>query len=115
MLVLFLALSVAVGASLSTYDPSIHRPIIGAHPGPKIVLSPSQAEELCEEYGFSVRQRPVKVADAFAFNDELDLLEIKLYEYAPVIDYVFISESAVSHQNEDKPLYFAENKHKFDA
>jgi len=53
------------------------------------------------------------IYDTFIFFNELDLLEIRLNELSDVIDYFVIIEAVKTHQNNSKPLYFLENKHKF--
>ena len=35
------------------------------------------AAKICDEYGMQQRIRPVKIYDAFMFNSELDMLEVR--------------------------------------
>jgi beta-1,4-mannosyl-glycoprotein beta-1,4-N-acetylglucosaminyltransferase len=48
--------------------------------------------------------------DSFLFFNELELLEIRLYELAPIIDTFILLEAPQTHQGKSKPLYFDENK-----
>lgn len=55
----------------------------------------------------------MKVFDAFTFFNELELLEVRLYELAPVVDGFILSESTHTHQGKPKTLYFNDNKDQF--
>lgn len=55
----------------------------------------------------------MKIIDAFTFNNELDLLEIRLHELNDVVDHFVLSESTVTHANKPKPLYFSANRERF--
>jgi beta-1,4-mannosyl-glycoprotein beta-1,4-N-acetylglucosaminyltransferase len=57
--------------------------------------------------------RKMKIYDLFTFNNELDLLEIRLNELDSVVDQFVICESTVTHSNQPKPLYFANNRERF--
>lgn len=48
------------------------------------------------------------------FFNELDLLEIRFEELYDHVDYFVICESTKTHQNNPKPLYFQENKKRFE-
>lgn len=50
------------------------------------------------------------IIDGFIFYNELELLEIRLYELEPVVDKFVLVEATHTHQGHDKPLYFDENK-----
>lgn len=54
-----------------------------------------------------------KVYDCFTFFNELDLLEIRLHELNPVVDYFVLVEATRTFQKQSKPLYYAENKERF--
>ena len=54
-----------------------------------------------------------KIYDCFAFFNELDLLEIRLNELDPVVDYFVLVEATRTFQKQPKPLYFAENRERF--
>lgn len=56
-----------------------------------------------------------KIYDCFAFFNELDLLEIRLNELDPVVDYFVLVEATRTFQKQSKPLYFAENRERFKA
>lgn len=51
--------------------------------------------------------------DAFIFFNELELLEVRLHELAPVVDRFLLVESTHTFQGKPKPLYFDENKSLF--
>jgi len=55
----------------------------------------------------------MKIIDSFIFYNELDLLEIRLAELDNVVDLFVLVESTKTFQNEDKPLYYNENKARF--
>jgi beta-1,4-mannosyl-glycoprotein beta-1,4-N-acetylglucosaminyltransferase len=52
------------------------------------------------------------IVDAFAFFNELELLELRLNTLNSVVDKFFLVESPYTFTGLDKPLYFEENKHK---
>lgn len=56
----------------------------------------------------------MKIYDLFTFNNELDLLEIRLNELDSVVDTFIICESTMSHNNKPKPLYFSNNRKRFE-
>jgi beta-1,4-mannosyl-glycoprotein beta-1,4-N-acetylglucosaminyltransferase len=56
----------------------------------------------------------MKIFDAFIFFNELDLLDIRLEELYNDIDFFIICESTKTLQNKDKPLYFLENKKRYE-
>jgi beta-1,4-mannosyl-glycoprotein beta-1,4-N-acetylglucosaminyltransferase len=51
---------------------------------------------------------------AFQFYNELDVLEIKLREIYDVVDSIVISESVRTHTGNPKPLYYFENRKRFE-
>ena len=53
------------------------------------------------------------VIDAFAFNGELDLLEMRLHELRQSVEAHIIVESAFDTYGNPKPLYFQEQKTRF--
>lgn len=53
------------------------------------------------------------IIDGFIFFNELDLLEIRLNELDPVVDYFVIVEGTKTFSGQSKPLYFDENKDRF--
>lgn len=56
-----------------------------------------------------------RIFDCFTFFKELDLLEIRLHELAPVVDHFVIVEATRTFSGEAKPLVFAENRQRFAA
>lgn len=56
----------------------------------------------------------MKVYDCFTFFNELELLELRLNELDPVVDKFVLVEATRTYQNKEKPLYFNENKKRFD-
>lgn len=55
-----------------------------------------------------------KIYDCFAFFNELDLLEIRLEELHDVVDHFVIVEATRTFQKQPKPLYFQQNKERFE-
>jgi beta-1,4-mannosyl-glycoprotein beta-1,4-N-acetylglucosaminyltransferase len=52
--------------------------------------------------------------DSFIVNDELDVLEMRLGMLDPVVDYFVFVETRRTFSGMAKPLYYQENKHKFE-
>lgn len=55
----------------------------------------------------------MRVIDGFTFNDELDILELRLNELYEHIDRFILVESTTTFTGNKKPLHFAENKERF--
>lgn len=55
------------------------------------------------------------IYDCFTFFNELELLELRLHELAPVVDKFVLVEATQTHSNKPKPLYYQENRSKFSA
>ncbi|MEO6882917.1 MAG: hypothetical protein ABI199_02705 [Bacteroidia bacterium] len=55
------------------------------------------------------------IYDCFTFFNEFDLLEIRLNELNNVVDKFVLVEATKTHQGNDKPLYFDENKERYKA
>lgn len=55
----------------------------------------------------------MKIFDCFCFFNELDLLEIRLTELEPVVDFFVIVECTHTWKNDRKPLVFEANKERF--
>ena len=53
------------------------------------------------------------IYDCFTFFNEFDLLEIRLNELDSVVDKFVLVEATKTFSGKDKPLYFNENKNKF--
>ena len=56
----------------------------------------------------------MKIYDCFQFFNELDLLEIRLNILNDCVDYFVLAESTVTFSGLDKPLYYQENKDRFE-
>jgi len=55
----------------------------------------------------------MKVIDCFIFYNELDMLEFRLNELNDLVDYFVLVECIKTHSNNDKELYFENNKTRF--
>ena len=58
--------------------------------------------------------RPL-VIDTFMVNDEFDLLECRLEEMAPAVDWFIAVEADVDHQGHGKPFHLTDNLDRFAA
>jgi beta-1,4-mannosyl-glycoprotein beta-1,4-N-acetylglucosaminyltransferase len=56
----------------------------------------------------------MKVFDVFPFFNELDILDIRLNILDPYVDCFILSEATKTFSGLDKPLYYQENKEKFE-
>lgn len=56
----------------------------------------------------------MKVIDVFPFFNELDILEIRLNILNPYVDYFILSEATKTFSGLDKPLFYQENKDRFE-
>lgn len=54
------------------------------------------------------------IYDCFTFFNELELLELRLNELSPVVDKFVLVEATKTHQGKPKPLYYEENKARFE-
>jgi beta-1,4-mannosyl-glycoprotein beta-1,4-N-acetylglucosaminyltransferase len=54
------------------------------------------------------------IYDCFTFYNCLDLLEIRFHELANVVDYFVIVEAKERFDRVKKPMYYYENRHRFD-
>ena len=55
-----------------------------------------------------------RVFDCFPFFNELDVLEIRLAELDALVDYFVIVEATHTHTAKPKPLYYADNRRRYD-
>lgn len=55
----------------------------------------------------------MKIYDCFTFFNELDLLEIRLEELYPYVDYFVLVEANKTFSGKEKRFYFEENKERF--
>ena len=53
------------------------------------------------------------IIDSFMFNDELDILELRLGQLEKSVDYFVFNEMRTTHSGKSKPLYYLDNKEKF--
>jgi len=53
------------------------------------------------------------VIDSFPFNDELDMLELRLGQLDSVVDFFVLVETSRTFSGIQKPLYYLENKDRF--
>jgi beta-1,4-mannosyl-glycoprotein beta-1,4-N-acetylglucosaminyltransferase len=56
----------------------------------------------------------MKVFDVFPFFNELDILEIRLNILDPYVDYFILSEATKTFSGLEKPLFYQENKSRFE-
>ncbi len=63
-------------------------------------------------YSLPSKETP-KIYDCFLFNDELELLEMRLSEMSNKVDYFVIAESSETFRGTLKPLHFEENRERF--
>lgn len=55
----------------------------------------------------------MKIYDCFLFFNELDLLEVRLNELDPYVDFFVLAEAEESFQGNSKPLFFEDNRERF--
>ena len=56
----------------------------------------------------------MKIVDCFMFYNELDILEVRLHEVYDAVDHIILVEATKTHTGNDKPLYYNENKARFE-
>jgi beta-1,4-mannosyl-glycoprotein beta-1,4-N-acetylglucosaminyltransferase len=71
----------------------------------------------CKLHGWTPRpmaaERPM-IVDAVPISTELDMLEIRMREYAPFVKIFVIVESPMTFSGRPKPLFFAQQRDRFD-
>ncbi|OLN82077.1 hypothetical protein CCHL11_07697 [Colletotrichum chlorophyti] len=89
-------------------------PYIGLSKPEGEVLSPEKAAEYCDHFRMKpmashemVRRR--KVYDLLLINTEVEMLEIRMGQMAPYVDYFVIIESDKTFTDHPKPLYVKDN------
>ncbi|GKT41326.1 uncharacterized protein ColSpa_01507 [Colletotrichum spaethianum] len=88
-------------------------PYIGHDQVSNEILAPEQATEYCDHFRLEpanhemVRKR--KVFDLLLINTEIEMLELRLGQMAPYVDYFVILESDKTFTDHPKPLYVKEN------
>lgn len=76
--------------------------------------SPLQLPPACDGPMWGgLRPKPLRIVDVFPFGWELDLLEIRLFEYEHVVDSFVVFESGFADRGFAKPLFFAANVARF--
>jgi beta-1,4-mannosyl-glycoprotein beta-1,4-N-acetylglucosaminyltransferase len=55
----------------------------------------------------------IKLVDCFTFYNELELLEARLHEVYPVVDYIVLVEATKTFTGKNKILYYEENKSRY--
>lgn len=80
--------------------------------------SSKQTDTQCKKYDFipidfNTTHRPLPIYDFFIFNDEFDVLEIRLYELYQYVTLFIIAESRETLTGREKPLYLKENWSRF--
>lgn len=77
-----------------------------------------QIDARCQDYKFlplasdGVHQS-IPIYDFFIFNEEFDILEIRLFELYPYVTLFLIAESRETLSGREKPLYLKENWSRF--
>lgn len=56
----------------------------------------------------------MKIVDCFTFYNELDMLEYRLELLYPIVDYFILSEATLTHKGNPKPLFYQENKKRYE-
>lgn len=69
--------------------------------------------DTCALYQVAPRVTPVRVFELFLFDNEFDLLDIKLHELADHVDQFILVESGITFTGKSKPTHFANNKEKY--
>jgi beta-1,4-mannosyl-glycoprotein beta-1,4-N-acetylglucosaminyltransferase len=73
-----------------------------------------QMETLCNLHGWRIREFPRRVYDAVLFSNEIDMLTVRWKELYPYITEFVLLESNSTFTGLPKPLYFANNRDKFE-
>jgi len=82
--------------------------------GARSVAARCVTQAVIEKVGMAYVMRPKrKVIDMFPFNNELEMLDIRLGEMADWVDHFVIVESNLTFSNRPKPLHFLENRDRF--
>jgi beta-1,4-mannosyl-glycoprotein beta-1,4-N-acetylglucosaminyltransferase len=57
----------------------------------------------------------MRIYDCFIFYKELDILEIRLNELGPIVDFFVLVEACKTHTGQPKALYYLDNKDRYAA
>lgn len=90
-------------------EPRFH--IIPHYPRP---AADSATDHWCGLHGWTASASRPTVIDAIQISTELDLLEIRMREYAPYVSLFVIVESDKTHSGAPKPLHFAQQRERFE-
>ncbi|GKT44361.1 uncharacterized protein ColSpa_04542 [Colletotrichum spaethianum] len=77
------------------------------------VFAPAKAAEYCDHYRLEAADREMvqkrKIYDLLLVNTEMEMLEIRIGQMAPYIDYFVILESDLTFTDQPKPLFVKDN------
>jgi hypothetical protein len=59
------------------------------------------------------RSKPARLFEMFVFGYELDLLEMRLWEYDGMMDTTFLLEQPVTHRGQRKAMFFEHARSRF--
>ncbi|KAI0359739.1 glycosyltransferase family 17 protein [Trametes cingulata] len=114
-----LSYTVATSLRIRNFISYSTRPLWDKPLGPHTTLSHYYAEgvkfdaHLCGLHGWGLRASPPEVWDAVLFSSELDLLEIRMHELAPVVSKFFVVEADRTFTGRPKNLTFADHAERF--
>jgi hypothetical protein len=60
-----------------------------------------------------MNELPKNIIDCFLFNDELDVLEVRLSLLSDHVNLFILVESSKTFDGQDKPFYYEENRERF--
>lgn len=75
--------------------------------------TPPDEFEYFSSLGFKIKSRDRKIYDCFLFDNELDMLNLRLSELYDYVDHFVIVEATNSHSGEVKELYYDKHKDLF--
>ncbi|ORY34294.1 glycosyl transferase [Naematelia encephala] len=82
-------------------------------PGPDLP-KPQLISKWCQLHGWDTRpDGPPRIVDAILFSTELDMLEIRMREYAKHVSTFIVVEANATFAGDPKPLHFAEHRERF--
>jgi hypothetical protein len=93
---------------------------LAEHPedgGSRTVLARLVGADVRDRINFQPRpgRRRARVFDVFPFNDELDLLDLRLHEMAEWVDLFVVVESRLTFTGRPKPLHFQQSAGRYAA
>lgn len=85
------------------------------HYAPPLLASGAEdIDQWCALHTWTPRKATPTIVDAILLSSEVDLLEIRMREYRGVVDIFVIVESDMTFAGTPKPLYYEENKRRFE-